>query len=83
MLDIGPESTPAVVFTADFAGMYQLSLLHPASGSWALTHNGQNMFLADGDDGQASTVRYLAAGDTLEYRGQAAQLAGARLGEGL
>lgn len=76
-MNIGPNASPAPVFTASFDGVYSFAL-EPNPGTQALVVNGT--FVSAGSTiggtpgAQASYVVYLREGDVLSYQGGAADL---------
>ncbi len=76
-MEIDQHTDWTTVYTADFAGVYMLDFSPRNNG------NIQFRFSNDGGDTINSSiglVRYLPAGTTIQHKGPAVELFGARLG---
>ncbi len=73
-MQVDQYSDWTTVYTADFAGVYMLD--------FTPRNNGNVQFRYDNDSEQSLSagVRYLPAGTTIQHKGPAANLYGARLG---
>lgn len=67
------------VYTVEFPGIYVLVLRLQTGGSGNVRTNGLSFLSANGI-GQGSAIRYLEAGQLLEYQGPAGELFGVRIG---
>ena len=87
MQSIGPNASPAPVFTAGFPGIHSFVVLGTSLLGAVLDVNGAQIgntsVVSDSAIRQIAFDVYLASGDVLSYEGPAADLAGVRVGDEL